>query len=319
MKRGVSAINCLLAVDKPQGPSSHDVVGRVRRALGERRVGHAGTLDPDATGVLVVGVGQGTRLMGLLTLDEKAYLARVVFGSETTTDDAEGEVTRTAELGDQLFDEDFARATVKGLEGELDQVPPAFSAISVDGRRAYDRARSGEEVVLAPRHVTIHEAQLISVEKGEELAWNIYVHVSKGTYVRSIARDLGRELGSAAHLDGLRRVSSGSIDIAQCVSLDELEELGADGILSRCLDPVAALGYPFRSLSVREREDVANGRAIEAGLCVDSSGAVREVKQGELVSLVADGCLVGVWRRDGSQLRCKTNFPVGISGVGGCR
>ena len=317
MRRGDSGINCLLALDKPVGPSSHDVVSRVRRALGERRVGHAGTLDPEASGVLVVGVGQGARLLGMLTLDEKAYEGRIVFGSETTTDDAEGEVTVTAPVPDRLRDERFARDAVAALVGEHDQVPPAFSAISVNGKRAYDRARQGETVVLEPRHVRIHEARLLSLENGEVCAWNIYVRVTKGTYVRSIARDLGRELGSAAHLDGLRRVSSGVVTIDDCLTLDELDALREQAIPARCLDPVRALGYAFRVLSNQEFADVSNGRRVEPGLCVDIEGSIREPRQDELVSLVHGGALVGVWRRIGGVLRCEANFPVGIVGVGG--
>ena len=317
MRRGDSGINCLLALDKPVGPSSHDVVSRVRRALGERRVGHAGTLDPEASGVLVVGVGQGARLLGMLTLDEKAYEGRIVFGSETTTDDAEGEVTVTAPVPDRLRDERFARDAVVALVGEHDQVPPAFSAISVNGKRAYDRARQGETVVLEPRHVRIHEARLLSLENGEVCAWNIYVRVTKGTYVRSIARDVGRELGSAAHLDGLRRVSSGVVTIDDCLTLDELDALREQAIPARCLDPVRALGYAFRALSDQEFADVSNGRRVEPGLCVDIEGSIREPRQDELVSLVHGGALVGVWRRVGGTLRCEANFPVGIVGVGG--
>ncbi len=316
MKRGESGINCLLAIDKPVGPSSHDVVGRVRRAMGERRVGHAGTLDPAASGVLVVGVGQGARLLGMLTLDEKAYEGRIVFGCETTTDDAEGEVTVVRDVPDVLRDESYAATVVAGLVGEFDQIPPAFSAISVDGKRAYDRARAGEEVTLEARHVSIHEARLLSVEAEDEVAWNVYCHVSKGTYVRSIARDVGRQVGSAAHLAGLRRVASGVIDIDRCLTLDELEALGPQAVPGRCLDPVMALGYPFRMLSAAERDDVACGRRVDAGLCVDVTGQVREPAQDELVSLVSGGSLVGVWRRRGSILKCEANYPSGIVGVG---
>jgi tRNA pseudouridine55 synthase len=267
--------------------------------------------------VLVVGVGQGARLLGMLTLDEKAYEGRIVFGSETTTDDAEGEVTVTAPVPDRLRDERFARDAVVALVGEHDQVPPAFSAISVNGKRAYDRARQGETVVLEPRHVRIHEARLLSLENGEVCAWNIYVRVTKGTYVRSIARDVGRELGSAAHLDGLRRVSSGVVTIDDCLTLDELDALREQAIPARCLDPVRALGYAFRVLSDQEFADVSNGRRVEPGLCVDIEGSIREPRQDELVSLVHGGALVGVWRRVGGTLRCEANFPVGIVGVGG--
>ena len=321
VRRGDSGLNCLLAINKPVGPSSHDVVGKVRRALGERRVGHAGTLDPAASGVLVVGVGQGTRLLGMLTLDEKAYNARISFGSETTTDDAEGEVTVVRDVPDVLKDRDHAAQVVSELVGDLDQVPPAYSAISVDGRRSYDRARSGERVELEPRHVRIIDARLLNLEvEGDgSLVWEVYLHVSKGTYVRSIARDLGRSLGSAAHLVGLCRVASGGVRLKDCLELSELEEKGPSAVPTLSLDPVTALGHPFRSLSRNELDDVSCGRRIGAGLCVCPDGSIREPNQGELVSLLSGHSLVGIWRRVGSELRCESNFPAGIVGVGGSR
>ena len=150
MRRGPSALNCVIGVDKPAGMISHDVVGRLRHVLGERRIGHAGTLDPAATGVLVIGIGQGTRLLGLLGADEKSYDALIRFGSETTTDDAEGDVVRTVEVPSELAQKAFARSLLSSFEGRLMQVPPAYSAVFVDGRRAYDIARSGSEVRLEP-------------------------------------------------------------------------------------------------------------------------------------------------------------------------
>ena len=141
MRRSASGINCLIAVDKPLGLSSHDVVNRVRRILGERRVGHAGTLDPAASGVLVLGVGQAARLLGMLTLDDKRYDARIAFGAQTSTDDAEGEVIRTASVPERLGDQAVAQVVFSSLVGPCDQTPPAYSAISIDGKRAYDRAR----------------------------------------------------------------------------------------------------------------------------------------------------------------------------------
>jgi tRNA pseudouridine(55) synthase len=193
--------------------SSHDVVNHVRRALGEKRVGHAGTLDPLASGVLVVGVGQGTRLMGLLTADTKSYVARIAFGTQTATDDAEGEVVLSAEPPADVLSREFAAGVVSGLEGEQDQVPPSFSAISVGGVRAYDRARKGQEVELKSRRVSILSAVLLDVVADGpdgQPCWDCAFTVSKGTYVRSIARDLGVSLGSAAHLVELRRTASGA-------------------------------------------------------------------------------------------------------------
>ena len=151
MSRGPSALSALIAVDKPVGMTSFDVVARVRRAVGERRVGHAGTLDPAATGVLVVGIGQATRLLGQLTLERKGYRARIDLGSETTTDDAEGEATATVEVPERLLDSELAARAVRSLEKTRTQVPPDYSAISVGGRRAYALARAGERPALAPR------------------------------------------------------------------------------------------------------------------------------------------------------------------------
>ena len=330
MRRGTSGLNLLLGVSKPCGMSSHDVVNAVRRSLGERRVGHAGTLDPAADGVLVVGVGQGTRLMGLLTADSKSYLATIRFGFETATDDAEGELVREAALPPELRDAAWAQRLLDSFLGEQQQVPPAYSAISVDGRRAYARARAGEQVELAARTVRIDVAQLLSIEQGrtgepaaqaarqevdacaqmdvashEYVDWQCAFSVSKGTYVRSIARDLGRRTGSAAHLARLCRTASGTVTLGQCVSLERLDELGAQGVTDVALDPVAALALPARELSERERKDASFGRPLEA----------QGLERGSRVALVHDGLLWGVWESDGVRLKAQTNFPQGIAGV----
>ncbi|MBR3317145.1 MAG: tRNA pseudouridine(55) synthase TruB [Atopobiaceae bacterium] len=312
MKRGSSGLDLVLGVNKPLGMSSHDVVDAVRRALGERRVGHAGTLDPAADGVLVVGVGQGTRLMGLLTADQKSYLASITFGFETTTDDAEGEPTRFADVLEQLCDEGYARDVLSSFVGEQDQVPPAYSAISVNGKRSYARARAGEKVELEPRRVKVSVAQLLSVEteraEGTEaplVRWQCAFTVSKGTYVRALARDIGRRANSAAHLSQLCRTASGTVTLAQCTTLETIAELGAKGIERVALDPVTALGLPIRRLEGREVKDVSCGRRIEA----------RDVPYGQSVALVSDGKLVGVWESDGNRLFAKTNFARGIVGV----
>lgn len=316
MRRGTSGLNLLLGVDKPSGMSSHDVVNRVRRALGERRVGHAGTLDPAATGVLVVGVGQGTRLMGLLTAERKSYLGSIVFGTETDTDDAEGEVVREAPVPDEVSDPGYAAGTVAGLVGEHEQVPPAYSAISVNGKRAYALAREGREVELAPRHVSIYAAQLLAVvEEGGHPVWQCAFEVSKGTYVRSIARDLGRACGSAAHLGELRRTTSGSTTLASCVTLDELAELGPRHVAERALDPTAALGLPVRRLSPRETEAASCGKALGLGV-VEDGARRRAPEEGERIALVSgDGLLRGVWKVADGLLASDVNFPQGIIGV----
>ena len=315
MRRSSSGINCLLAIDKPLGLSSHDVVGRVRRILGERRVGHAGTLDPAASGVLVIGVGQATRLLGMLTLDDKRYDASIAFGCETATDDAEGEVVREAEVPARLAEPAVAGAVVASLVGPCEQTPPAYSAISVDGRRAYDRARAGEEVVLPARHVVVHEATLVGVREGERLVWDCSVHVSKGTYIRSIARDLGRSMGTAAHLCALRRTASGPIGLDACVTLEELEATGASDVMAHAIDPAAALGLSTHELTDYERDAAAVGRRFGCRKVVDANGGERQPHEGEHICLVRDGLLRGVWELRDGHMACVSNFPEGIGGV----
>lgn len=315
MRRQTSGLNLLLGVDKPQGITSHDAVNRVRRALGERRVGHAGTLDPLATGVLVVGVGQGTRLMGLLTAESKSYLASIAFGQERDTDDAEGAIVREADVPARLRDPAYAASVVAGLVGEHEQVPPAYSAVSIGGKRAYALAREGKEVSLEPRHVTVMAAQLLAVvDDGGSCVWQCAFEVSKGTYIRSIARDLGRELGSAAYLSELRRTASGTVTLRSCVALDELDGLGPGRVAERALDPVQALGVPARVLTAGERQRVGNGQPIGRGLVLDGDSE-RPPHDGERVALVDGGLLLGVWRCSGGGLLCDVNFPQGISGV----
>ncbi len=205
-RRTPSQLNMLLAVDKPVGCTSHDVVSQCRRALHERRVGHAGTLDPMASGVMVVGVGQATRLLGMLTLDTKSYVADISFGVETNTDDAEGEAVRTVPVAPELRDLAYARERLAAMLGPQMQVPPAFSAISVNGVRAYKSAREGNAVDLPPRPVEVYAADLIAVGgEGDTCVWTVAFSVSKGTYIRALARDLGRACDSAAHISALLR------------------------------------------------------------------------------------------------------------------
>ncbi len=305
MKRGSSGLNLLLGIDKPAGMSSHDVVNVVRRSIGERRVGHAGTLDPLATGVMVVGVGQGTRLMSLLTAETKSYVATITFGSETTTDDAEGEVTRTATTTAQHEDMAYAQSVLESFVGKQEQVPPAYSAIAVNGKRSYARARAGEEVKLEARPVEVMSAQALSVTKDEAVRWQCAFTVSKGTYIRAIARDIGRRTGSAAFLEQLCRTASGSVTLRQCVSLERLEQEGRASLADGMLDPVKALGVECRELSAREARDVASGRPIDAG----------DIRAGKMVALVRERRLWGVWEERNGQLICKANYPLGIEGI----
>jgi tRNA pseudouridine55 synthase len=214
----------LVILDKPAGWTSHQVVGRVRRLLGTRKVGHAGTLDPMATGVLVVGVNRATRLLGLLALDDKAYAATIRLGMTTRTDDAEGEVLATAGAAD--LEHDRLAAAIATLTGELRQVPSAVSAIKVDGVRAYARVRAGHEVDLAPRAVRVSRFEVRDRRDGlvdgvPVADVDVVVECSTGTYVRALARDLGKALGTGGHLTALRRLRSGPFTVAEAQALTE--------------------------------------------------------------------------------------------------
>lgn len=310
MRRGPSRLNCIFAIDKPQGMTSHDVVSHVRRALGERRVGHAGTLDPAATGVLVVGVGQATRLLGLLTAERKSYEGTVSFGCQTTTDDAEGQVVRRAPIPATLEVAGVAQDLLASLLGPQDQEPPAYSAISVGGRRAYDLARSGQEVRLESRPIEVFEASLLGMAGSAptgDLSWRCRFVVSKGTYVRSLARDLGLAAGTVAHLSQLRRTSSGVIGLGDCLALDDLERDGLGALGGKVLDPALLLGASVVQLTDREAEDAACGRRLRAP---------RGLASGQRVCLVHGGKMVGLWRAEGPLLVCQVNFPQSIEGVG---
>jgi tRNA pseudouridine55 synthase len=218
--------------------TSHDVVAHLRRSTGEGRIGHAGTLDPAASGLLLVCIGPATRLSDALMAGEKSYEARIVFGAATDTDDAEGTVVATAPLPDGLADEGFAREVLAGFVGEQDQMPPRFSAIKKGGRKAYELARAGKPVELEPRRVSIHELRLIAT--GAKW-WEIEARVSKGTYIRSLARDLGEAVGSRAHLGALRRTWIGRVSIGQAHTLEELKQMG-EGIDACFLDRASDLG-----------------------------------------------------------------------------
>ncbi len=240
-RRGATELSGILAIDKPQGMTSHDVVNRVRRITGERRVGHAGTLDPMATGVLIVLVGPATRLAPYLTSAEKTYDARILFGAETDTDDADGRITLTAPVPDEVCDPFAASGMVASLVGTHEQVPPAFSAIKRGGVTAYEAARKGEALELEPRTIEVKAARLLGVEV-EPPSWDVEFAVSKGTYIRALARDLGRACESAAHLGALRRTRSGAVGLAETHTLEELEAAG--DVTALFADPTTALGLP---------------------------------------------------------------------------
>ncbi|HVA90241.1 MAG TPA: tRNA pseudouridine(55) synthase TruB [Chloroflexota bacterium] len=228
-------MNGILAVDKPKGWTSHDVVARVRRWSGQRRVGHAGTLDPMATGVLLVVLGEATRMSDDLMHGVKWYLARIRFGIRTDTDDAMGQAIERRAPRFQLAD---LQNALRPMAGSIQQVPPAFAAIKQHGRPAYKAARAGEKIELAPRSVTVHSIAVLATSHRPEGALeddsaiqsaDLLISCSKGTYIRSIARDTGAALGCGGHLSGLRRLASGAITMLDCVPASILEEAVATG------------------------------------------------------------------------------------------
>ncbi|GAA3568779.1 tRNA pseudouridine(55) synthase TruB [Amycolatopsis ultiminotia] len=253
----------LLVVDKPAGMTSHDVVARARRIMGTRKVGHAGTLDPMATGVLVLGIERATKLLGHLALDRKTYLATLSLGQSTTTDDAEGETlsAATPDAVAAVTDEQITGG-VTALTGDLQQVPSAVSAVKIDGKRAYARVRAGEEVVLPPRPVTVHRFDVLAVRREDDrIELDAVVECSSGTYVRALARDLGAGLGVGGHLKALRRTTVGPFTLARARTLDQL---AATPELSLDLDEAVATAFPRRDLDAVTAKAIQYGRRIPA-------------------------------------------------------
>ncbi|WP_224049106.1 tRNA pseudouridine(55) synthase TruB [Arthrobacter sp. NicSoilB4] len=287
----------LVIVDKPQGWTSHDVVGRMRRLAGTRKVGHAGTLDPMATGVLVVGINKATRLLTYIVGTSKTYTATIRLGESTVTDDAEGEVTATRSAASVT--EEAVRTGVAALTGEIEQVPSSVSAIKVNGERAYARVRSGEEVKLAARPVTIHRFEVHGLRpaRGGEaldvdvLDVDVTVECSSGTYIRALARDLGEALGVGGHLTALRRTQVGPYTLDQAHTLEQLaEELD---VLE--MSQAARALMPNRELSDEETTEISFGRRIAAGVAAGTPDAATPEKpaaafapDGTLVALLAD-------------------------------
>src|SRR5690348_9141752 len=239
--------------------TSHDVVARIRRLAGTRKVGHAGTLDPMATGVLVIGVEKATRLLGYLTLTEKEYAATMRLGQSTSTDDAEGEITGGGPAG--RVSAETLDGAVAGLTGEIEQVPPAVSAIKVDGQRAYRLTRAGAAPELKPRPVTVYEFTVTAVRRdGDLLDVDATVRCSSGTYIRALARDLGAALGTGGHLTRLRRTRVGGYRIEDARTLDQLA--GRFEVLP--LAQAAAAAFPSRVLTEDEAHRLAHGGRLAA-------------------------------------------------------
>lgn len=254
----------LLVIDKSAGCTSHDVVSRVRRLCGTRKVGHAGTLDPMATGVLIVGLERATRLLGYLALKDKEYLATIRLGSSTVTDDAEGEVLGVAQEGtvDEITAEAIC-AAMGPLTGAIEQVPSAVSAIKIEGKRAHARIRAGESVDLPSRAVQVNEFTLLDSRRGMgTIDLDVRVHCSTGTYIRALARDLGAALGVGGHLTSLRRTRVGPWSIDSAIPLEVLASTPEPTSLVLGIDEVAACSFPAWHLDGDRAEDVRHGRRI---------------------------------------------------------
>lgn len=283
-KRGSTNLSFVVGIDKPSGMSSHDVIARMRRITGERRIGHLGTLDPEAHGVLLVCVGPATRLDAYLAHHEKTYEFELMLGAATTTDDAEGELlsahTLDASMRERLSDADVIEQTLASFRGDISQVPPQFSAIKVNGKRSYAAARSGDQVALSARSVHISELKCLDVQTGvhdefnadERMLWHLRARVSGGTYIRSIARDIGDMLGVGGYVRDLYRSALGVVCASECYTLDAFEAAFNAWREGHCsgehtsgssdlhlIDPTVLLNAPVIHLSDRLFEKVSHG------------------------------------------------------------
>jgi tRNA pseudouridine55 synthase len=288
----------ILLVDKPGGITSHDVVARTRRAFGTRKVGHAGTLDPMATGLLVVGIEGATRLLTYIVGADKTYTATIRLGQTSTTDDAEGEVTRSADAATigAVTDAGIS-AGIAALTGAISQVPSAVSAIKVDGRRAYDRVRAGETVELASRQVTVSRFDVLARRDAPDVIdLDVVVDCSSGTYIRALARDLGADLGIGGHLTALRRTRIGPFDIADAVSVDALDGAGT-------LSPADAASRVLTrfDVSADEARDLRHGKRL--------AGQSSRVEGFPAAAVDPDGVLVGIVERRGADVKSAMNMP----------
>jgi len=300
---GASRASGLVIVDKPGGMTSHDVVARVRRLAGTRKVGHAGTLDPMATGVLVVGVEKATRLLGFLTLTEKEYDATIRLGQSTSTDDAEGEITggaTTAGVSAAVLTHHQLAMAVAGLTGEIEQVPPAVSAVKVDGQRAYRLTRAGAAPELKSRPVTVYEFTVTAVRRdGPLLDLDATVRCSSGTYIRALARDLGAALGTGGHLTRLRRTRVGGYRIEDARTLDQL----ARRFEVLPLAQAAAAAFPSRTLTADEARRLAHGGRLTVSSAAVPATEAAPAAPATAAAYAPDGTLIALVAEESGQAR----------------
>ncbi len=279
-------MNGVINVNKPLGMTSHDVVYRLRKMLSIKKIGHTGTLDPDASGVLPMCIGRATKVADMLTAQDKQYIAEVKMGSATDTLDKSGTVTETAEVN--VGEEDI-RAAVKSFIGEIEQIPPMYSAIKVDGKKLYELAREGKEIERKPRYVNIENIEILNIDLKNNI-FSIKVDCSKGTYIRTLCDDIGRRLGCFAHMSALERTRSGRFDIGKAYTIEQIEEMLKNEDMSFFV-PVDLVfeEYPKLTLSKRKAHKMCNGtrvavQGIEEGIIYrvyDESGRFLTISEAE--------------------------------------
>lgn len=291
-----------MLVDKPQGITSHDAVARARKAFGTRKIGHAGTLDPMATGLLVLGVEGATRLLTYIVGLDKTYEATIRLGQATATDDADGEITSVAseDAWDSL-DPAAIGPAVAALTGEISQVPSSVSAIKVEGKRAYDRVRAGEDVELKARNVTVSRFDVlrprrVETEHGPAIDLDVIVDCSSGTYIRALARDLGDALGLGGHLVALRRTRIGEFSVADAAQLDDLAEPPASAILTPAQAAITVL--PELRVDADQARDLRHGKRVE-----------QEAAHKRAAAIDPQGELIGIVERRGGSVKSVMNMP----------
>jgi tRNA pseudouridine55 synthase len=300
-KQANSEVNGFVIVDKPAGMTSHDVVHQIRKIAKTKKVGHAGTLDPDATGVLVVGLGKATRLLTFIVADNKTYQATIRLGQSRTTDDAQGEIIETKSC--QELNENLIKSEIEKFVGDIEQIPSSVSAIKVDGKRAYDLVRQGENVTLLPRSIHISAIDIHEINKVEDfIDVSVTVHCSSGTYIRALARDLGNNLNVGGHLTGLRRTQSGQWSITNAQKLVDLKSSNMTVI---SMAQVAISIFPSVTIGNDETQDFIHGRSVRVTHTPAETIAVVDKKPS----------LVALAHGDGVMLKPHTVFATGNSGV----
>ncbi|KUL35768.1 tRNA pseudouridine(55) synthase TruB [Actinoplanes awajinensis] len=279
-------VDGLIVVDKPAGMTSHDVVSRIRRLAKTRRVGHGGTLDPMATGVLIIGVNRATRLLTYVIGSEKSYAGTIRLGQSTVTDDAEGDVTTTASTAGVT--DEAIRAGLAVQVGEIDQVPSAVSAIKINGQRAYKRVRDGETVEIPARRITVHRLEVLDIRRpdgADVIDIDVDVTCSSGTYIRAIARDLGTSLQVGGHLTALRRTAVGGLTLDAALTLEQLEERAPD-VIGLPISDAARRAFPERVATEEETRVLRHGGPL-ATVGIDGPYAVFS-PEGEVLAIVSE-------------------------------